>query len=97
MQHLLGAMRSTIRRNWRGGGNHHRHAVGTIARVAPSSKTSIDPVQYVVGSSKGQLTRLEQDLLAKPSREARRAVQVKLSLQDCELYVFAESRIGSPR
>jgi transposase len=50
------------------------------------------PVQYVVGTPKGRLSRLEQDLLAKPWQEARPGVQVKLLAQDGELYVFAESR-----
>jgi hypothetical protein len=50
------------------------------------------PVQYVVGTPKGRLTRLEQALLAKPWQEARPGVQVKLLPQDGELYVFAQSR-----
>jgi transposase len=50
------------------------------------------PVRYVVGTPKGRLSRLEQDLLAKPWQEARPGVQVKLLPQDGELYVFAESR-----
>ncbi len=50
------------------------------------------PVRYVVGTPKGRLTRLEQELLAKPWQEARPGVQVKLLPQDGELYVFAESR-----
>ncbi len=50
------------------------------------------PVQYLVGTPKGRLSRLEKDLLAKPWAEARPGVQVKLLPQDGELYVFAESR-----
>jgi hypothetical protein len=50
------------------------------------------PVRYVVGTPKGRLTRLEQELLATPWQEARPGVQVKLLPQDGELYVFAESR-----
>jgi transposase len=50
------------------------------------------PVRYVVGTPKGRLSRLEQDLLAKPWQEARPGVQVKLLPQDDELYVFAQSR-----
>ena len=38
------------------------------------------------------MSRLEQDLLAKPWQEARPGVQVKLLPQDGELYVFAQSR-----
>jgi transposase len=50
------------------------------------------PVQYVVGTPKGRLTRLERDLLTKPWQEVRPGVQVKLLPQDGELYLFAESR-----
>jgi transposase len=50
------------------------------------------PVQYLVGTPKGRLGRLEQDLVAKPWHEARPGVQVKLLPQDGELYVFAQSR-----
>ena len=49
------------------------------------------PVQYLVGTPKGRLNRLENDLLDKPWQEARPGVQVKLLPQDGELYVFAES------
>jgi len=49
------------------------------------------PVSYVVGTPKGRLSRLEQQLLARPSHEARPGVQVKLLPQDGELYVFAQS------
>ena len=49
------------------------------------------PVQYLVGTPKGRLSRLEQLLLAKPWAEARPGVQVKLLPQDGELYVFAQS------
>jgi hypothetical protein len=50
------------------------------------------PVSYLVGTPKGRLSRLEQELLAKPWHEARPGVQVKLLPQDGELYVFAESK-----
>jgi transposase len=49
------------------------------------------PVQYLVGTPKGRLSRLEKSLLAKPWAEARPGVQVKLLPQDGELYVFAQS------
>jgi hypothetical protein len=48
------------------------------------------PVQYLVGTPKGRLSRLEKDLLAKPW-QACDGVQVKLLVQDSELYVYAES------
>jgi len=49
------------------------------------------PVRYLVGTPKGRLNRLEQDLSKKPWQEARPGVQVKLLPQDGELYVFAQS------
>ena len=49
------------------------------------------PVQYLVGTPKGRLSRLERDLAGKPWQEARPGVQVKLLPQDGELYVFAQS------
>jgi transposase len=49
------------------------------------------PVQYLVGTPKGRLTRYEKQLLGKPWHEARPGVQVKLLPQDGELYVFAQS------
>jgi transposase len=54
-------------------------------------RTADPPVQYLVGTPKGRLTRLEKDLLGKPWQEARPGVQVKLLAQDDELYVFAQS------
>jgi transposase len=47
--------------------------------------------QYLVGTPKGRLTRLEQPLLAVPWQAARPSVQVKLLPQDQELYVWVES------
>ena len=49
------------------------------------------PVQYLVGTPKGRLSRLEKKLLAKPWQEARAGVAVKLLAEDGELYVYAES------
>jgi Transposase DDE domain len=49
------------------------------------------PVQYLVGTLKGRLNRLERDLAGKPWQQARPGVQVKLLPQDGELYVFAQS------
>jgi transposase len=48
-------------------------------------------VDYLVGTPKGRLSKLERDLLGKPWQEARPGVQVKLLSQDGELYVFAQS------
>ena len=49
------------------------------------------PVQYLVGTPKGRLNRLEKHLLQKPWQDAREGVQVKLLAEDGELYVFAQS------
>src|SRR5438105_5099004 len=49
------------------------------------------PVQYLVGTPKGRLTRLEKDLLSQPWQDARPGVRAKLLPQDGELYVFAHS------
>ena len=56
------------------------------------------PVQYLVGTPKGRLTRLEKQLVDKPWRTAREGVEVKLLPQDDELYVYAQSADrASPR
>lgn len=60
--------------------------------VLAQMRASDPPVQYLVGTPKGRLTRLEQALLEKPWRAARPGVRVKLLAQEGELYVFAESR-----
>jgi len=60
--------------------------------VLAEMRAADPPVQYVVGTPKGRLTRLERELLAKPWQQARPGVEVKLLPQDEELYVFAQSR-----
>ena len=60
--------------------------------VLAQMRVSDPPVQYLVGTPKGRLTRLEKALLEKPWQAARPGVQVKLLAQDDELYVFAVSR-----
>src|SRR5258708_13375777 len=57
------------------------------------------PVQYLVGTPKGRLNRLEKHLLEKPWQDAREGVKVKLLAEDGELYVFAQSddRVGKER
>jgi transposase len=47
--------------------------------------------QYLVGTPKGRLTKLEQHLLGVPWQAARPSVQVKLLPQDAELYVWVQS------
>jgi hypothetical protein len=59
--------------------------------VLAEMRGSDPPVQYLVGTPKGRLSRLEKKLLAKPWQEARPGVSVKLLAEDDELYVFAES------
>jgi transposase len=49
------------------------------------------PVSYLVGTPKGRLSRLEQQLITQPWHVARAGVQVKLLPQDGEFYVLAES------
>ena len=67
--------------------------------VLEEMRGSDPPVQYLVGTPKGRLTRLEQALLLKPWQQARPGVKVKLLLQEGELYVFAQSedRIAKER
>jgi hypothetical protein len=59
--------------------------------VLAEMRASDPPVQYLVGTPKGRLSRLEKQLLAKPWQEARPGVSVKLLAEDDELYVYAES------
>jgi transposase len=59
--------------------------------VLADMRAADPPVQYLVGTPKGRLSRLEQALVDKPWREARRGVKVKLLAQQGELYVFAQS------
>lgn len=49
------------------------------------------PIQYLVGTPKGRLNRLENQLLDQPWHNARPGVQVKLLPQEGELYVLAHS------
>ncbi len=49
------------------------------------------PVQYLVGTPKGRLSRLERDLLDKPWREARPGVRVKLVAKGEEFSVLAHT------
>jgi hypothetical protein len=59
--------------------------------VLAEMRGSDPPVQYLVGTPNGRLSRLEKQLLAKPWQEARPGVSVKLLAEDDELYVYAES------
>lgn len=60
--------------------------------VLAEMRDSEPAVQYLVGTPKGRLSRLEKALVDKPWQEAREGVQVKLLSEDGELYVFAQSQ-----
>jgi len=57
------------------------------------------PIQYVVGTPKGQLSKLEATLLELNWQQVRPSVQVKLLSKDQELFVLVKSqtRIGKER
>ena len=59
--------------------------------VLAEMRGSDPPVQYLVGTPKGRLSRLEKRLADKPWQDARAGVRVKLLAEDNELYVFAQS------
>jgi hypothetical protein len=59
--------------------------------VLAEMRHSDPPVQYLVGTPKGRLSRLEHDLLAKPWHQARPGVRVKLLTKGEEVYVLAHS------
>jgi transposase len=62
-------------------------------------RESDPPVSYLVGTPKGRLTKLEQNLLDKPWHNARPMVKVKLLPHEGETYVLAQSedRIAKER
>lgn len=49
------------------------------------------PIQYLVGTPRGRLTKLEKDFLGKPWHQVRDEVSVRLLEQDGEMYVLARS------
>lgn len=59
--------------------------------VLAEMRRSDPPVQYLVGTPKGRLNRLEKPLLEKSWQDVREGVKVKLLADDGELYVFAQS------
>ena len=59
--------------------------------VLAEMRAADPPVNYLVGTPKGRLNRLEKQLIDKPWRKAREGVEVKLLAQQEELYVFAQS------
>ena len=59
--------------------------------VLAEMRAADPPVQYLVGTPKGRLTRPARRGLSTSPDDARPGVQVKLLPQDGELYVFAQS------
>ena len=59
--------------------------------VLTEMRASDPPVQYLVGTPKGRLTKLEKGLLDKPWQQVRPGVTVKFLPQEGELYVLARS------
>ena len=48
-------------------------------------------IDYLVGTPKGHLTRVEKQLLEQPWIQARESVRVKILQQESEFYVYVES------
>lgn len=67
--------------------------------VLQEMRASDPPVQYLVGTPKGRLSKLEKQLADRPWHDVRAGVSVKLLLQDQECYVLAQSaaRISKER
>src|SRR5260370_6389370 len=59
--------------------------------VLAEMRNSDPPVQYLVGTPKGLLNRLEKHLLEKPWQDAREGLKVKLLAEDGALDFFAQS------
>jgi transposase len=60
--------------------------------VLAEMRASDPPGQYLVGTPKGRLTRLERRLQELPWKQAREGVKVKLLEEEGETYVLARSR-----
>ena len=66
--------------------------------VVAEMRAADPPVQYLVGTPKGRLTRLQQRLLQLPWQPARPGVQVKLLSEDDELFMSSpRARRAWPR
>ncbi len=61
-------------------------------QVLEEMRASDPPVQYLVGTPKGRLGKLESELLTQDWQRAREGVDVKLLPRTGELYVLARSR-----
>jgi hypothetical protein len=55
-------------------------------------RSSDPPIFYLVGTPKGRLSKLEEDLLERPWQSVRPGVEVKVLPQEEELYLFAQSQ-----
>jgi transposase len=60
-------------------------------KILTEMRQSDPPVYYLVGTPKGRLSRLSQELLAVPWQAVRSGVEVKLLAREQELYVLAKS------
>lgn len=67
--------------------------------VLAEMRASDPPAQYLVGTPKGRLSRLEGDLVKLPKRQAHAGVDVKLLAEGGETYALARSRdrVGKER
>jgi len=54
-------------------------------------RTATPRIDYLVGTARGRLTKLEKDFLERPWEQAREQVKVKLLDRDGELYILARS------
>jgi transposase len=66
--------------------------IPTDEDLAAMRQQTDPPIQYVVGTPKGQLSQLEADLLKLSWQQARPSVQVKLLSQEQELFVLVNSQ-----
>jgi len=60
-------------------------------KILTEMRQSDPSVYYLVGTPKGRLSKLEQELLTVPWQAVRSGVEVKLLAQEQELYVLAKS------
>ena len=60
-------------------------------KILTEMRQSDPPVYYLVGTPKGRLSKLAQELLAVPWQAVRSGVEVKLLAREQELYVLAKS------
>jgi transposase len=66
--------------------------IPTEENLAAMRQQTDPPIQYVVGTPKGQLSQLEAELLKLAWQEARPSVRVKLLAKEQELFVLVNSQ-----